>query len=64
MAAEVGRWASRRSPAAQGVAATTLTITTVNEREIPVQADGDHMGEAAEWQFEVRPAAVRLIGKW
>jgi hypothetical protein len=29
-----------------------------------VQADGDHVGEAAEWQFEVRPAAVRLIGKW
>jgi diacylglycerol kinase (ATP) len=64
MAAEVARWASRRSPAAQGVATTTLTISSLSEREIPVQADGDHMGEAAEWQFEVRPAAVRLIGKW
>jgi len=29
-----------------------------------VQADGDHMGDAGEWHFEVRPAAVRLIGKW
>jgi diacylglycerol kinase family enzyme len=64
MAAEVGRWASRRPPAAKGVAARTLTISSLTSRPIPVQADGDHMGEAAEWQFEVRPAAVRLIGKW
>jgi len=28
------------------------------------QADGDHVGEAPEWHFEVHPAAVRLIGKW
>ena len=64
MAAEVGRWASRRPPAAKGVAARTLTISSLTSRTIPVQADGDHMGEAAEWHFEVRPAAVRLIGKW
>lgn len=64
MAAEVGRWALRRSPAAQGVPATTLSISSLSSRPIPVQADGDHIGEAAEWHFEVRPAAVRLIGKW
>ena len=64
MAAEVGRWASRRPPAARGVAARTLTISSLTSRTIPVQADGDHVGEAAEWRFEVRPAAVRLIGKW
>jgi diacylglycerol kinase family enzyme len=64
MAAEVARWASRRPPAAQGVAATTLTISSLSSRPIPVQADGDHMGEDLEWHFEVRPAAVRLIGKW
>jgi len=64
MAAEVGRWASRREPAAVGVPATTLTISSLTSRPIPVQADGDHIGEAGEWQFEVRPAAVRLIGKW
>ena len=64
MAAEVGRWASRRKPAARGVPASTLTITSLSSRSIPVQADGDHIGEAEEWTFEVRPAAVRLIGKW
>jgi diacylglycerol kinase family enzyme len=64
MAAEAGRWASRRPPVAQGVAATRLTITSLTSRPIPVQADGDHMGEAEEWELEVRPAAVRLIGRW
>lgn len=64
MAAEVGRWASRRKPAARAVSASTLTITSLGSRPIPVQADGDHIGEAAEWTIEVRPAAVRLIGRW
>jgi diacylglycerol kinase (ATP) len=64
LAQEAARWASRRTPAAVGVPATSVTITSLSDREIPVQADGDHVGEAGEWQFEVRPAAVRLIGKW
>jgi diacylglycerol kinase family enzyme len=64
MAAEAGRWATRREPVAQGVPASMLTISSLTSRLIPVQADGDHIGEAEEWQFEVRPAAVRLIGKW
>jgi diacylglycerol kinase family enzyme len=64
MAAELARWAARRPPLAQGFAAGSLTIASLTSRPIPVQADGDHIGEAEEWQFEVRPAAVRLIGKW
>jgi hypothetical protein len=31
---------------------------------VPVQADGDAIGEASVWQFELRVAAVRLIGRW
>ena len=64
MALEVARWASHRTPAARGIPATTLTITSNDARPIPVQADGDHIGERPEWHLEVRPAAVRLIGKW
>ncbi len=64
MAQEAARWAARRTPAATGVPATTLTISSLTSRPIPVQADGDHIGEMDEWNFEVRPAAVRLIGKW
>ena len=44
--------------------ASSVTITSLTDRPIPVQADGDHIGEALEWQIDVRPAAVRLIGKW
>jgi diacylglycerol kinase family enzyme len=64
MVAEAGRWATRRQPVAKGVAASALTISSLTARPIPVQADGDHIGEAEEWHFEIRPAAVRLIGKW
>ena len=64
LAQEAARWAARRTPVARGVSASKVTITSLSARPIPVQADGDHIGEAAEWHFEVRPAAVRLIGKW
>jgi diacylglycerol kinase family enzyme len=64
MAQEAARWAARRPPAAPGLSVRSLTITSLSDRKIPVQADGDDIGDAAEWQFEVRPAAVRLIGKW
>jgi hypothetical protein len=31
---------------------------------LPVQADGDFLGARPSWQFELSPAAVRLIGRW
>jgi diacylglycerol kinase family enzyme len=64
LAQEAARWASRRTPVAPAVPASSLTITSLTARPIPLQADGDHVGEAAEWRFDVRPAAVRLIGQW
>jgi diacylglycerol kinase family enzyme len=64
LAQEAARWATRRMPATEGVDASTLTISSLTSRPIPLQADGDHIGEAEEWHFEIRPAAVRLIGKW
>jgi diacylglycerol kinase (ATP) len=64
LAQEAARWASRRTPAAPAVLASSLTITSLTARPIPLQADGDHLGEAGEWRFDIRPAAVRLIGRW
>ena len=61
---EVARWATRRTPSAPGVTAAVLTVTSLDRRAIPVQTDGDAIGEATEWTFELRPAAVRLIGNW
>lgn len=63
-AVEVARWISRRVPSAPAVNATEVTLVSLDGRPIPVQADGDLIGEATEWQFSVRPAAVRLIGQW
>lgn len=63
-AAEAVRWVTRRLPSAPAVHAERVTLTSLDDRPIPVQADGDLVGEASEWHFTVRPAAVRLIGRW
>ena len=63
-AIEVTRWIARRLPSAPAVEAAEVRLTSLDGRPIPVQADGDLVGEALEWQFAVRPAAVLLIGRW
>jgi diacylglycerol kinase family enzyme len=63
-AAEAMRWIARRPPSAPSVHAREVVLTSLDDRPIPVQADGDLVGEALEWGFTVRPAAVRLIGRW
>ena len=63
-AAEAVRWVARRLPSAPSVHAQQVVLASLDERPIPVQADGDLVGEALEWNFAVRPAAVRLIGRW
>jgi diacylglycerol kinase (ATP) len=63
-ALETLRWVTRREPSAQGVTATRVELRTVDGSTVPVQADGDLLGERAAWTFDVAPAAVRLIGAW
>ena len=63
-AAEAVRWVARRLPSAPSVHAERVVLTSLDDRPIPVQADGDLVGEALEWTFAIRPAAVRLIGRW
>lgn len=63
-AAETMRWVMRRLPSAPAVHAQNVVLKSLDGRPIPVQADGDVVGEELEWQFRVRPAAVRLIGRW
>lgn len=58
------RWLARRSPSAPGVPASVVELRSTDGRPIPLQADGDLMGERTEWRFEIRPAAARLIGRW
>ncbi len=64
LAMEALRWATRRMPRAVGHPAQVIELHVDDEEEIPVQADGDVIGTAAWWRFEVRRRAVRLIGRW
>ena len=61
---EVARWAAHRAPAARGVPAAVVELVSLDGRAVPLQTDGDVIGEAMEWRFEIRPAAVRMIGDW
>jgi diacylglycerol kinase family enzyme len=64
LALEAMRWLTRRPPAAQGLQALEAVLRRTDRGSLPVQADGDLIGNAAEWRFTVRPAAIRLIGRW
>lgn len=61
---EAGRWALRMRPRTNRVDAQRVELRTLDGRGLPVQADGDVIGSRPAWSFEVRPAAVRLIGRW
>lgn len=63
-ALETLRWVAHRQPAAKGIGATRVTLRSPQGLPIPVQADGDLVGERPAWRFGVVPAAVHLIGNW
>jgi diacylglycerol kinase (ATP) len=63
-ALETMRWVLRRTPSAPAVSATAVALRTADGRPIPVQADGDLLGERAAWTFKLALGAVRLIGDW
>jgi diacylglycerol kinase family enzyme len=63
-ALETLRWVARRRPAAPGRSARAVSLRSLDGRPVPVQADGDLIGESVSWSFAIAPAAVRLIGRW
>ncbi|HEY8170686.1 MAG TPA: diacylglycerol kinase family protein [Candidatus Limnocylindria bacterium] len=64
LALEAGRWVANVTPRARRVDARVIEVRALDDEPIPVQADGDLVGQATAWRFELRPAAVRLIGRW
>jgi diacylglycerol kinase family enzyme len=64
LAAEAARWAFRVSPDAERIDARRVEVRALDGTGVPLQADGDVIGEREAWTMEVRPAAVRLIGRW
>jgi diacylglycerol kinase family enzyme len=63
-ALEAARWFAHRHPGVPGVSVGEVVVRAAGDEPLPVQADGDVIGRRAEWRFVVRPAAVRLIGRW
>lgn len=61
---EAGRWALGLNPRAPRVDAVRVEVRDLDARPLPVQADGDVVGTRPAWSFELRPQAVRLIGRW
>jgi len=61
---EAGRWVLGMMPHARRINAHRVELRSADGRDIPVQADGDLLGARPAWTFEIRPAAVRLIGRW
>ena len=64
LAAEAARWALGLDPDAERIEARSVELASLDGEEVPVQADGDVVGARRAWSFEIRPAAVRLIGRW
>lgn len=61
---EAGRWALGLKPRAARIDAQRVEVRVLDDRPLPVQADGDAIGARTRWSFELRPQAVRLIGRW
>jgi diacylglycerol kinase family enzyme len=61
---EAGRWVLGMAPHARRINARRVELRSADGAEIPVQADGDLLGARSRWAFEIRPRAVRLIGRW
>jgi diacylglycerol kinase (ATP) len=64
LAIEAARWALRIAPRAGRIDARRVELRSTDGTPIPVQADGDVVDARPSWTFEIRPAAVRLIGRW
>ena len=64
LAVEAARWALRVKPDAERIDARRIELHAPDGDLIPVQADGDVIDARSSWTFEIRPAAVRLIGRW
>ncbi|MDQ4036531.1 MAG: hypothetical protein M3153_11505 [Chloroflexota bacterium] len=64
LAVEAARWVAKVLPAAERIDAQRVELQALEEVTIPVQADGDVIDARSAWSFEIRPGAVRLIGRW
>lgn len=64
LAVEAARWAVHVRPRAPRIDARHVEIRELEGGQLPLQVDGDVIGRRAGWNVDIRPAAVRLIGRW
>jgi diacylglycerol kinase family enzyme len=64
LALEAARWLLHRRPAAPGVPGANVSVEALDDRPVPLQADGDLIGAALRWGVSLVPRAVRIIGQW
>ena len=64
LAVEAARWALKVRPRAGRIDARRVELRSIEGSGIPVQTDGDVVGARPSWTFEIRPEAIRLIGRW
>ena len=41
--------------------ATSLTVSSATGRPLPLQVDGDYIGEVSEARFTIRPRALSVV---
>ena len=64
LALEAARWFMHVRPRARGIPTRHATISTLDDRMLPLQADGDVIGVRERWEIHLAPGAVRIIGRW
>lgn len=64
LALEAARWVLRRRPRAARIDAKRVELRSLDGEPILLQADGDALGARESWTLVLRPAVVRLIGRW
>ncbi len=64
LAVEAARWFLHVAPGPPGIAGTSVTVAALDDRPLPLQADGDLVGGSLSWAVSVVPRAVRIIGAW
>jgi diacylglycerol kinase (ATP) len=64
LALEAARWFLHVRPRSRGIPATHVSVATLDDRPLLLQADGDVIGARERWEVSLAPAAVRVIGRW
>ena len=53
--------AEHRAIDGRSAASSEVVVRSVDGRPIPVQVDGDHIGDEVEARFAVEPEALRIV---